>query len=91
MAPIVNAPCFDGEGDSSSNYAQEVEWWRRATNLEPARTALSLILNTDPAARGACLAAGRDQGTDREGVSKITQVLNAYFAPDDLGEHFTFP
>ena len=51
MAPAANAPACDGKGESSSNYAQEVELWRRVTNLEPLQMALVLILNMAPVAR----------------------------------------
>ena len=35
MMPTETAPFFDGEGESFSNYAEEVVLWIRAANLEP--------------------------------------------------------
>ena len=48
LMPIVNVPLFDGEGESFSNCAQEVELWRRLKILEPLERASAVILKMDP-------------------------------------------
>ena len=83
MTPTVADPSFDGEGASSSNYAQEVGLWRRATDLDVTGRA-SVLLEVDPGARDVCFAAGSDQLSGRAGVRKITQALRGYLAPDLL-------
>ena len=61
MAPTANAPFFDGQGASFSNYAQEVELLSRTTNLGTVKRASALVLKADPVAREVCMGAGSDQ------------------------------
>ena len=43
VIPTVAAPSLDGKDESSSNYAQEAELWRRATNFDVAERASVLV------------------------------------------------
>ena len=43
---------------------------------------LGCRLGLDPVARDVCLAVGREQLLEPEGVMKISQVLHDYFTPD---------
>ena len=69
VVPTANALFFDWEGESFSNYAQELELCSRVANM-------------DPVAREVCVATGSDQITDPGGAMEIAQVLNDYFAAD---------
>ena len=60
ISPSANAPFFDGEGESFSNYALEAGPWSQVTNLEPAKRASALILKMGPVARQVSAAAGSD-------------------------------
>ena len=48
LLPTVNEPFFDGEGESFSNCAQEVELWCRLKILGPLERASAVILKMDP-------------------------------------------
>ena len=68
MQPSVSAPFFDGKGEPSVNYAQQVELWRQAANLGPVRRDSAVILFMETAARDVCMAAGNDVILCQEGA-----------------------
>ena len=68
----VNTPLCCGEGESFANYAQEVELWDRATNL-------------DPVAREVRTAVGDGQLYQPDGVAGMREALHDYCVPEALG------
>ena len=71
MMPTANAPLRGGKGGSSSEYAEESEFWNRATDLGPIQRAEDLILNTDPVFRGVRVAIFSDRIMVQGGAEKI--------------------
>ena len=77
MPPSVSAP-FE-------SFAQEVELWRHATNLNPAERASAHIVLIDTVAREVGQAAGSDVIMILVGKKQISGLLYDYFAPRAVG------
>ena len=74
MTPAVAASSFGGKGGSIPNFAQGLEVWRRATNLDAAKGNLALVLQMGPAAREGCAAVGIDQLSESNAAQEPLKV-----------------
>ena len=86
MMPAPAAPPCDGKGEFSSNFAREVNLWRRGANFGATDSDSSLVLQTDPTGRHAPvlqtgimllfrMASGSDQLSEPDAGATIMKLL----------------
>ena len=75
---------LNGEGELSSNYAQEAGSWNHVTNPESTGRASARKLKMGPVVREECIAAVTDRIMDPGGAAKILHVPNDNFASNDV-------
>ena len=81
MMPTVAALSFDGKGEPSAYYAQEVELWPRAKNLGVTRRATAIVLHMEPAVRDARTTVVGDRLLGQDAGPKVMRMLRDNFAP----------